>query len=127
MCENWPTSAVTDFDALTGREWIDTGTLMERLNFATQQLGDANNPGVNNMIERIAAGSSDSISPERLVERCLDEMGMISVSEETRATLEEFASQLGDLELGPELDERSRQTLAQMLQMVAATHEFQRA
>ena len=110
-----------------GVEWIDTGTLIERLNFATQQLGDVNNPGVRNMIERIAAGNSDSISPEHLVERCLDEMGVISVSDETRATLEDFASQIGDLNLGSEPDEQIRQTLAQMLQMVAATYEFQRA
>ena len=27
-----------------GTDWLDTGTLVERVNFATQQLGDAQNP-----------------------------------------------------------------------------------
>ena len=29
-----------------GAEWIDTGTLMERINFASEQLGDLSKPGV---------------------------------------------------------------------------------
>ena len=37
-----------------GLEWIDSGTLMERLNFASEQLGDASKPGVDAMIERVA-------------------------------------------------------------------------
>ncbi|MCH7514850.1 MAG: DUF1800 family protein, partial [Bacteroidetes bacterium] len=36
-----------------GLEWIDSGTLVERLNFATQQLGNRGNPGVEAMIDEI--------------------------------------------------------------------------
>ena len=39
-----------------GVEWIDTGTLMERLNFASSQLGDSDRPGVKAMIDRLYAG-----------------------------------------------------------------------
>ena len=30
----------------TGKEWIDTGILVERVNFAAEQLGDVSQPGV---------------------------------------------------------------------------------
>jgi hypothetical protein len=48
-------------------------------------------------------------------------MGVTSVSEGTRSILENFAAQNRDLE------NDATQIVAQMLQMVAATHEFQRA
>ena len=63
-----------------GTEWIDSGTLMERINFATEQLGARNNPGVKAMIDAITAEGPEVMSPERLVEVCLDQTGAISVS-----------------------------------------------
>ena len=36
-------------------EWIDTGTLMERINFASEQLGDISKPGVMAMVDSIVA------------------------------------------------------------------------
>ena len=44
-----------------GMEWIDTGTLVERLNFATAQLGDVSKPGVRAMISRVASESDGVI------------------------------------------------------------------
>lgn len=111
-----------------GTEWIDTGTLVERLNFATQQFSDVNKKGVGAMIKRISSQSEGVISPDHLVESCLDAMGFVQVSDETQAVLEQFASQLGEIR-GDTLEENEsdRQNVAQILQMVAATHEFQRS
>ena len=50
-----------------GTDWLDTGSVVERVNFATQQLGDANKPGVQGMIGRITARDDGVISPEGLV------------------------------------------------------------
>ena len=111
-----------------GTEWIDTGTLTERLNFATQQFGDMSKPGVKAMIGRILADRGGVVSPERLVQGCLDQMGAVSVSDDTRASLVEFASKEGDLHLdeaGP--DEHAQQRVADLLQLAAATPEFQRS
>ena len=110
-----------------GVEWIDTGTLVERLNFATQQLGDMKIPGARAMVGEVLASGGDVISPESLVDGCLDQMGAIRVSEETRSVLVEFASHGGDLHLGTEgPDDKTRQRVAEIFQMVAATPEFQR-
>ena len=108
-----------------GTEWIDTGTMVERINFATQQLADVNKPGARAMIDRVMSGG-DTISPERLVDGCLDQMGAVAVSEDSRASLLKFASSGGDLHTA-EPDDKARQRVAEMLQLVAATPEFQRA
>jgi hypothetical protein len=111
-----------------GTDWLDTGTLMERVNFATQQVGDANKPGVRAMISNIASNAVGALSPERLVGACLDQMGAISVSEDSRKVLIDFASMGGDVALGPgNPGEDARLQIAAVLQMVASTQEFQRA
>jgi len=103
-----------------GTEWIDTGTLVERLNFASQQMSNVENPGVAEIIDRVIGDGSHQ-ADDSLVQRCLDEMGVTFVSEGTRSILENFAAQNRGLE------NDATQIVAQMLQMVAATHEFQRA
>ena len=114
-----------------GTEWIDSGTLVERLNFASDQLGDVNKPGVRAMVERIVAEAAHDggvISPEELVDGCLEQMGAISVSAETRVGLVEFASREGALKVrGPEPDEEVRRRVADVMKLASATPEFQRA
>ena len=111
-----------------GAEWIDTGTLVERLNFATEQVGDVSKPGVRRMIDQVASTSDGVISPSRLVDACLDVMGVVTVSDGTRETLENFAVQGGELEVKADsVGDAAQQRIAQLFQMVAASHEFQRS
>ncbi len=111
-----------------GTGWLDTGTLVERVNFATQQLGDAKKPGVRAMIDGVASRYQSAISPETLVDACLEQVGAMAVGDDTKRVLVDFASTGGDLQLGGgSLDEASRERIAAMLQMVASTQEFQRA
>ena len=35
-----------------GAEWIDSGTLLERVNFVGKELGNVKNPGVRGIIDR---------------------------------------------------------------------------
>ena len=37
----------------TGKEWIDSGTLVERINFAADQVGNTGLPGVKDIVSRI--------------------------------------------------------------------------
>ena len=110
-----------------GLEWIDTGTFVERLNFASTQLGNTDHPGVKSIIERVATNGGSAIGPEELVDRCLDEIGMVAVSDETRSSLVDYAAADGDVIAGADVDPDTRDRVAQLLQMIAATHEFQRA
>ena len=111
-----------------GTEWVDTGTLVERINFATGHLGRVDAPGVRSMIRGVCSQAEGPISPEGLVDACLDQMGARTVSDDTRESLLAFASKRGDLEIGGrEPDEEAQRRVAEMLQLVAATTEFQRA
>ena len=76
-----------------GTDWLDSGTLVERINFASQQIGDADKPGIRAMIGRISAELSEITSAERLVDACLEEVGALEVDESTRRTLVNFSAQ----------------------------------
>ena len=104
----------------TGTDWLNSGTLVERINFASQQVGDVGKPGIRAMVERISSQMSAATSPERLVDACLEEVGALEVKEDTRRVLVDFSAR-------KQGDQADRQHIADVLQMVAATQEFQRA
>jgi len=108
-----------------GTDWLDTGTLVERVNFASQQIGDSTKPGIQEMIERIASTPNNLASPENLIRVCLEEMGVISVEEDTMKVLIDFASQGHDQPINASND--GAQRISAALQMVASTKEFQRS
>ena len=108
-----------------GTDWLDTGTLVERVNFASQQIGDSTKPGIQAMIERIASTPNNVTSPENLISVCLEEMGVISVEEDTMKVLIDFASQGHDQPVNTSND--GPQKISAALQMVASTKEFQRS
>ena len=73
------------------------------------------------MIERIASGGHEVATAEGLVDACLDELGAIRVSADTRSALVDFAQR--STESGVETPGR----VAQMLRVIGAAPEFQRA
>jgi uncharacterized protein (DUF1800 family) len=110
-----------------GTEWIDTGNLVERMNFATEQLGNLESSGIKAMTDRIVADGGHAMSAERLVDACLGQMGAISVSEQTRSALVGFAASSEGLASGDDAGAQARQKVANMLQLAAATAEYQRS
>ena len=52
-----------------GAEWIDSGALVERVNFVGRELGDPGNPGVKAIIDRMARQGQAVLSPEEQVDR----------------------------------------------------------
>ena len=105
----------------TGTEWIDSGTLVERLNFAAGQVGDTDAPGIRAIVNRLAA-EGDTVSPERLLEGCLEFVGHYELADETHAMILGQAQQRGPVRTdSPEFAER----VGQMLQFVVSTQEYQ--
>jgi len=107
-----------------GKEWIDTGILVERVNFGAKQLGDISKPGVQRLLERLRA--CPEYSPEALVERCLDLLGPLRVRPKTRAALVNFVRQGGPLRFTPG-DQAADYRVGELLSLIAATREFQMA
>ena len=107
-----------------GVEWIDSGALMERVNFAASELGDPSNPGVRAIADRLARDGGHRQSPEQLVDGCLDLMGPVHVGDETRSAIVGFADNFGDVDFE---DSESTQTVANVLRLIASTKEYQLA
>src|SRR6266852_4123088 len=105
-----------------GKEWIDTGILVERINFAAAQVGGIDKPGVRNLINRLR--DMGDLTPEQLLDACLDLMGPLRISDATRAALLDFARKGGALELTPG-DRAAEQRVGEMLSLIVATREFQ--
>ena len=70
----------------TGMEWVTTGSLLDRVNYASELFADVGRPGVGSMISRIES-QWDGVSPQGLVDACLDQIGPITVSGETKEEL----------------------------------------
>ncbi len=104
----------------TGQEWIDSGTLVERINFTADQMGNVDLPGVKGIIDRL--GSEGITEASALVARCLDMVGAYSLPDETRAYLVEHIEKSGELKPGTE---SFGGIVAQTLQLIVATQEYQ--
>ena len=109
----------------TGRGWIDSGTLNERVNFAVDEVADATKPGVQAIITRLGAEGA-LLSPEEFVDRCLELAGPLTVSDETRDSLLEYAMSGGALDLGTEAErQESVSRIVRMLQLIVSSREYQ--
>jgi uncharacterized protein (DUF1800 family) len=104
----------------TGKEWIDSGTLVERINFTADYLGKVDLPGVRAIIERLRA-EAPTLTPERLVDGCLQYLGHYELAEETRRELVGLARRGGPIQTAAEEFPRR---VAQMLQSIVATTEY---
>ena len=111
-----------------GSEWIDSGVLVERVNFVAQELSNVGLPGIQAIIERLASENGGQLAPEELVDRCLALVGPIKVSDSPRNTLVEYARRQGSLDLrGHQAGDQAEQRVGNMLRLVTSTREFQLA
>jgi len=108
----------------TGPEWIDGGALVRRVNFAAKFLGDASLPGIRAIVDGLRARGT--LSPAEFVDGCLDLLGPLEVSEQTRRELLAQAEEEGDLRWQTEQESRaSTQRVGVMLALISASREYQ--
>ena len=112
-----------------GMEWIDSGSLVERVNFVAQELSSLDKPGVRAIIGRLAAENDGVLTPEQLVDQCLDLLGPVAVEDDTRAALVDFAAAGGGaLNLsGHQAGDAAEQRVSNVLRIIASTREYQLA
>ena len=104
----------------TGKEWIDGGTLLRRINFIADYVGDVSYPGIQSIVEKLAA-EGPIMSPEGLVDGCLRLLGHYEVADRTHQDLLEHAKKIGDL---PTNTREFPQAVGKMLQLIVATKEY---
>ena len=104
----------------TGREWIDGGTLVRRINFIADYVGDVSYPGIQDMVQKLAS-EGPTISPEGLVEGCLRLLGHYELTDDNHKMLVEHARERGVSSTGTK---EFPQHVTDMLQMIVATKEY---
>ena len=107
----------------TGKEWINSGSLMARINFMAEKVGDTSAPGVRGIIDRLE--TQGSLSPEQLVDGCLDLLGPVEVGADTKAQLLSQANEWGQISWDNGKSRIADQHVGQMLQLIVATREYQ--
>ncbi len=107
----------------TGREWINSGSLMARINFMAERIGDLSLPGVRAIVDRLK--QRGSLSPEQLVDSCLDLMGPLEVGADTRQQLLAQANEWGQISWSNGGAQAADQHVGEMLQLIVATREYQ--
>lgn len=107
----------------TGTDWIQTASLLERINFAVKQVSDPNMPGTRRLIECLRL--EGELSPDAFVEKSLDLMGPLKVHDSTRDALLLFARRHGPLRFGPGPDRAADRRVVELLQLIVSAREFQ--
>ncbi|MBM3925521.1 MAG: DUF1800 domain-containing protein [SAR202 cluster bacterium] len=109
----------------TGAEWINTGSLVRRVNFMAERLGNTSYPGVGSIVDSLS--KERPLSEEGLVDGCLRLLGEVRVGQETRKELVAHAKAAGPLPKGVTAADRHafQQRVGEMLQLIASTREYQ--
>ena len=109
----------------TGRDWFNSGSVVSRINFVADRVGNIDLPGVQSIIAKVASDGT-STTPEALVDRCLDLMGPVQVSENTHRQLASHAEEEGVMSWATDEEyATSARRVGDMLALIAAATEYQ--
>ena len=105
----------------TGTEWINSGSLLARVNFVADRVANTQLPGVQTIINQM---QSDGITtPEELVNAALEHMGFVELSNETKEQLLENAQSSGNIDWSN--PDSAGVRIGETLALVGATTEYQ--
>ncbi len=109
----------------TGQEWIDSGSLLRRINFVANRVGDTSLPGVKSIVQRLA--TQDILTAQDFVDGCLDLMGPARIDDHSRQELIEHVVSGGPVNRGSTEEEQGTfaRRVGGMLQLIASTREYQ--
>ena len=108
----------------TGTEWINSGSLMRRINFTAEMVGNTSRPGVQSMINRLKEENSQT--PEAFVDACLELMGPLEINQETRQELVDHAKIGGSLNWAADAA-GSSERVGEILQLIVSLRDYQYA
>ena len=109
----------------TGKEWIDGGTLTERVNYAVDMVSDPDKPGIRRIVDALTA-SGAPVSAEQFVDTVEEVSGFVGLTPETRNELIRTAEEEGELTFGDESERtRREERILEMVTLVVATREYQ--
>ena len=113
----------------TGKEWINSGALMNRVNFVADYVRKTDLPGIQDIIKRITASADSNgkaITAEALVDRCLELMGPMQVADSTYQSLVRDAGSNGGLSWATDEEYAAfSKSVGDTMALIAGTREYQ--
>ena len=111
-----------------GKEWINSGSIVERVNFAYDVWHNSESPEVKDVTGRLAPmGSLDSLAA---VEACLDFMGPLLFTEKTaKQAIVDHVEKQGAITFGDEssgIRKKAENRISEILALIASSKEYQR-
>ena len=99
---------------------------MRRINFTADMVSDVRRPGIRSMIDRMQA--QGDLTPQLMVDNCLDLMGPLEVDTATRDELVSHAQTAGGLSWATSSDVASaEERISEMLQLIVSLRDYQYA
>lgn len=110
----------------TGEEWITSGSLVNRVNFASDHMSNLDNPGVENIVNYILENNNSPITPQQVVDNCIEVLGPLEISADTKVSLLEVASKLDRIESnGHSRQQRTIELIQELIRMIVSSKEYQ--
>ena len=108
----------------TGKEWINSGAFINRVNFVADRLKNTELPGVKTIVENVKQ-NSDLNEAESIVDSCLEELSCSKLETKTyNELIEEINSNNIEGHFSIE-DEIIDQQIGTILSLIAGTKEYQ--
>ena len=111
-----------------GKEWINSGSIVERVNFAYDVWHNSESPEVIDITNRLS--NDGDLDPVTAVEICLDFMGPLVFTENaTKQAIIDHISKDGTIEFGEKFSETrglAEKRIAEILALIASSKEYQR-
>ena len=98
-----------------GEEWIDSGSLIERINYASDEITNINSPGVKRIIEIISSKKLNS--EEDFVNASLEALGYLEISDRTKEIIKEHLNKNNNIS--------EENKIIDLLKIIVSTPDFQ--
>ena len=104
----------------TGKEWINSGAFINRVNFVADRLKNTELPGVKNIIDNVKQNADINVA-KSIVDSCLEELGDLKIETDTYDELIDGINSVDGSNGSGSKDQQIADTLA----MIAGTKEYQ--
>lgn len=98
-----------------GEEWIDSGSLIERINYASGEISNTSSNGVKKIIEIVL--EKNIASPDEMLNNCLEALGYIEITESTKKII-------GD-HINKNKFNNEEEKILDVLKLIVSTPDFQ--
>jgi hypothetical protein len=109
----------------TGKEWIDSGSMVERINFVADEVGNIEQPGVRAIVDQLL-NRGPALEPEAIVEGCLELMGQLRLEPANWQQLIDQIQRSGTVRTSTPDERRAAERVTlRTLKMIGSTREYQ--